>query len=337
MRGSKNGAMVGGKRALAYVVCSLLLSACGNARPDGSPYVAGSTAAAAAAGATPGIGGSAGSITGNAGSAGMQSVVATSGSGGVPSPATAGGGAGGNGGGGAGAQGTAGVMPEAGSSGASAGTGGGGGAVAPRPDLGEGDGRDVITIGDSWMSNTLLTGGAIEGALSRLTSQPYRNYGVQGVLLLQASLFGAAIPSQYDRAKASDPDISTVIMTGGGNDIIQNATVQASCNSGGDACKQKLAEIVAALNALWTKMADDGVKDVVFIRYASDAGSTDSSVRGGGDPPAICLSGKIRCHSIDTTAAVMGELQDGIHPTRAANDRIAKVVHDYMVMNGIRR
>jgi len=209
--------------------------------------------------------------------------------------------------------------------------------MPPREDLGEGDGRDVITIGDSWMSNTLLTGGAIEGALSRLTGQPYRNYAVQGVLLLQSSLFGAAIPTQYDRAKAVDPDVVTVIMTGGGNDIIQNPSVQSSCASGGDACKQKLAEIVAALDALWTKMADDGVKDVVFIRYSSDAGSTDESLRGGGDPPAICLTGRIRCHSIDTTDAVMMQLQDGIHPTRAANDRIAKKVVDYMVANGIRR
>ena len=210
-------------------------------------------------------------------------------------------------------------------------------AAMPRADLGEGDGRDVITIGDSWMSNTLLTGNAIEGALARLTGQPYRNYGVQGVLLLQSSLFGAAIPTQYDRAKSADPDIVTVIMTGGGNDIIQNPTVQASCAEGGEPCKQKLAEIVKALDTLWTEMADDGVQDVVFIRYSSDAGSTDDSLRGGGTPPAICLSGRIRCHSIDTTDAVMGDLQDGIHPTRTANDRIAKKGHDYMVANGIRR
>jgi hypothetical protein len=208
----------------------------------------------------------------------------------------------------------------------------------PRMDLGEGDGSDVITIGDSWRSNTLGTGDAIQGALGRLTSQPYRNYAAQGVLLLEASLFGAAIPSQYGSAKRRDPDISTVIMTGGGNDIIQNPTVQSSCNTGGEACKMKLAEIQAALNTLWTQMANDGVKDVIYIQYSNDAGSTDQDVRDDDRaPPAICVSSKIRCHSIETTEAVMGQLQDGIHPTRAANDRIAKVVVDYMVKEGIRR
>jgi hypothetical protein len=204
-------------------------------------------------------------------------------------------------------------------------------------DLGKGDGSDVVTIGDSWMSNTLGSGDGIEGALLRLTRQPYRNYGVQGVLLLEPSLFGPAIPTQYDDAKRRDREISTVIMTGGGNDIIQNPAVEASCRTAGDACKAKLAEITAALNTLWTEMAEDGVKDVVLIRYAEDAGSTDPAVRMLAGTPAICATDKIRCHTVETTAAVMGDLLDGIHPTRAANDRIAKVVQDLLVAKGIRR
>jgi len=216
--------------------------------------------------------------------------------------------------------------------------GGSGGAAAPmREDLGKGNGRDVVTIGDSWMSNTLLTGGAIEGALDRLTMQPYRHYAVQGVMLLSASAFGAAIPTQYASAKRADPNIKTVIMTGGGNDIIQNPGVQASCNQGGPECVELLGRISAKLDELWTQMAEDGVQDVVYINYSRDAGSTDDSVRGMMKPIAICLTGKIRCHAIDSTPAVMGDLQDGIHPTRAANDRLAKVIYELMEKQGIRR
>jgi lysophospholipase L1-like esterase len=205
-------------------------------------------------------------------------------------------------------------------------------------DLGKGDGSDVVTIGDSWMSNTLGTGDAIEGALRRLTMQRYRNYGVQGVLLTQSGLFGAAIPTQYDQAKRVDPDIKTVIMTGGGNDIIQNATVQSSCETGGDACVRTIMEIGMTLNTLWTKMADDGVQDVVYIRYSDDAGSTADNIREMGRmPPPICTTGKIRCHSLETTEAVMAQLIDGIHPSQAANDRVAKMIVDYMEKNGIRR
>jgi hypothetical protein len=86
-------------------------------------------------------------------------------------------------------------------------------------------------------------------------------------------------------------------------------------------------------------MGADGVEDVVYIQYSDDAGSTDQSVRDARDakPIAACTTGKIRCHSVPTTDAVKGELQDGIHPTRAANDRIAKVIYDLMTQRGIRR
>jgi lysophospholipase L1-like esterase len=230
------------------------------------------------------------------------------------------------------------AAPTAGAGGSFAAAGSSGAASSmPHEDLGKGDGSDVITIGDSWMSNTLGTGDAIQGAMQRLTMQPYRHYAVQGVMLLSASGFGPAIPSQYDTAKRVNPNIKTVLITAGGNDIIQNASVQASCNEGGQECLDLLNKISDTLNELWTKMAADGVKDVVYIRYSKDAGTTSDKVRDMQKPIEICLSGKIRCHAIDSTEAVMAELQDGIHPTRAANDRLAKVIWDVMEKEGVRR
>jgi hypothetical protein len=197
----------------------------------------------------------------------------------------------------------------------------------PRMDLGVGDGSDVVTIGDSWMSYS-INGGGIEGALSR-AGKRYRNYGVAGTQLLNGQ-----IPGQYDRAKRANPNIATVIMTGGGNDIM----FSGGCSTPA-ACEQSLMRLVAGLNELWTKMADDGVKDVVYIRYAQGAGTTPTSSlpTTPPPPPAICLTGRITCHSVDTTMAVMGQLVDGIHPTRAANDRIATTVLAAMEMAGVRR
>ena len=129
-------------------------------------------------------------------------------------------------------------------------------------------------------------------------------------------------------------------MTGGGNDIIQNPTLQSDCQMGGAMCKQTLEQIDQALDKLWTEMATDGVEDVVYIQYASNVGSTAQSLRGDGGvgTPAICLTGKIRCHSVDTTAAVMSQIAaDGIHPLQAANTRIATLVYNLMVQDGMRR
>jgi hypothetical protein len=204
------------------------------------------------------------------------------------------------------------------------------GSAAPPPvviDHGEGDGSDVVTIGDSWMSY-LLSGGGIEGALSR-AGKDYPGYGVAGTTLLSGQ-----IPGQYTRAKGANPTIATVIMTGGGNDIM----FSGGCATP-EACKMSVQALSDGLNELWTTMSNDGVKDVVYIRYAKGAGTTNSDnlPTEPPTPPQICITGPIRCTSVDTTDMVMGSLLDGIHPTSAANDRIAAGVLEIMAMKGIRR
>jgi hypothetical protein len=198
---------------------------------------------------------------------------------------------------------------------------------ATREDLGEGDGSDVVTIGDSWM-DYILGGGGIEGALDRAGTD-YRHYSVSATQLLNGQ-----IPGQYDRAKGVNPDIKTVIMTGGGNDIMFDA---GSCSTP-ERCTAKVNEIVAGLNELWTEMSNDGVKDVVMIRYSADAGSTPSENRPTMvDVAQICVTGPIICHSLETTDLVMGSLVDGIHPSSAANDRIAAALIPMMAERKMRR
>ncbi len=208
-------------------------------------------------------------------------------------------------------------------------------------DLGKGDGSDVVLMGDSLMSNTLEiegTGGGIAPALMQIAGQFYRNYAVQGVMLLRADVFGAAIPTQYETAKRINPDIKTVVMTGGGNDILLNPTLQANCKMVGDQCKQTLAEIGQAFDNLWTEMADDGVQDIVYVEYADNVGTFSPTLRGDVGTPSICFLERVRCHFVDTTAAVMSQVAaDGVHPIQAANERIATLVYNLMVQDGMRR
>jgi hypothetical protein len=217
-------------------------------------------------------------------------------------------------------------------------------APAMHEDLGMGDGSDVVLLGDSWMSNTLQiegTGGGIAPSLIQVSGQPYTNYGVQGVMLLMADAFGPAIPTQYESAKQFQPGIKTVVMTGGGNDVIQNPTLQASCMMNGPECKQLGMDIIAALDKLWSEMSDDGVQDVIYIRYSKSASSSSSDMDAGPPPPPpqICLKGPIRCHSVETTDLVAATdlAADGIHPLVTANQRIAQRVFDLMMSEGMRR
>ena len=125
-----------------------------------------------------------------------------------------------------------------------------------------------------------------------------------------------------------------MIMTGGGNDIM----FSGGCATP-EACKMSVQALADGLNELWTTMAADGVKDVIYIRYSKGAGTTNSAnlPTEPPAPPAICSSGRIRCSSLDTTDLVMGELIDGIHPSPAANDRIAEGLLQLLETKGIRR
>jgi hypothetical protein len=195
-----------------------------------------------------------------------------------------------------------------------------------REDLGKGDGSDVITIGDSWM-DYVLGGGGIQAGLDRLDTN-YRHYSLSGTTLLSGQ-----IPGQYTRAKSANPKILTAIMTGGGNDIM----FSGSCNTA-ESCEAAVKEIVAAWDKLWTQMAMDGVKDVILIQYSADAGTAPTNTRPKMVEPApICSSGKINCHYLATTDLVMGQLVDGIHPTSAANDRIATALTMMMEQRKMRR
>jgi hypothetical protein len=217
-------------------------------------------------------------------------------------------------------------------------------AVPPRTDLGKGDGSDVVLLGDSWMSNTLQfegTGGGIAPSLINLTKQSYRNYAVQGVMMLEADLFGPAIPTQWDDAVRRNPNIATVVMTAGGNDIIQDSSVSAACESGGPACTKKLADILAALESLWARLSASGVKDIVHVTYSSAAGSVKDFDKNVDDLAAACAAvpAPTRCHLVKSTPLVAkSDLAiDGIHPLKSANDRIASTISALMGAAGMRR
>jgi lysophospholipase L1-like esterase len=213
--------------------------------------------------------------------------------------------------------------------------GGGAEAAVPRMDLGMGTGKDVITIGDSWM--LLIFTGIQESLVKASGNRPYRKYGVPGTRLLDG-----VIPGQFTSAKRADPNIKTVVMTGGGNDIIQNATLKADCDRGGPMCAAQLEKIGMALTELWAQMSKDGVQDVVHVMYSASAGTAmfdrAENNRKLGEACAA-VPPPLRCHLLNTDALITKAdmRSDGIHPTDPGYDKIGKAVWDLMVKEGMRR
>lgn len=211
----------------------------------------------------------------------------------------------------------------------------------PRADLGKGDGSDVLMIGDSWMSLGSANSG-IQGGILKASGQPYRAEGIGGTTLLGGGIidiFTAPIPTQYQQAVQANPDVKTVIMTAGGNDILQTG-LQEDCQMQGDACGEQVTKVLDALSSLWAEMAADGVQDLVYILYATPEGqSVDFMLPDGDGAKKRCaeVPAPLRCHIVETLDIVMGDIPDGIHPSQAASDRIGKVVVDLMAERGMRR
>jgi hypothetical protein len=204
----------------------------------------------------------------------------------------------------------------------------------PRMDLGKGNGSDVITIGDSWM---LLFFTGIQESLTAVSGQPYRKYGVPGTRMLSGE-----IPGQYTSAKRANPDIKTVVMTGGGNDIIQNAAIERECQTGGPMCTMQLDAIGKSLSELWGQMSKDGVQDVIHVMYSSAAGNPIKDRELNNQKLAescAAVPPPLRCHLLNTDMIILEAdmSSDGIHPSSAGYDKLGKAVFDLMVKEGMRR
>ncbi|MCA9642763.1 MAG: SGNH/GDSL hydrolase family protein [Polyangiaceae bacterium] len=294
--------------AIWGAVVLTVVQGCGS--NDASPATAGSAGSDGIAG---GAGGTAVGATGPGGTAGTSS------------------GAGGH----AGTAATGGFGGLAGENnyGGAAGAAGSAGSTGHHPDLGVGPGTDVVLIGDSWMN--LGLSGIQQSVVKSSGNRPYRQLGVPGTRLLDN-----VIPTQYELAKAADPSIMTVLMTGGGNDILQDPLVLADCFNVGDLCKSKIDAIGERYIELFDEFATDGVKDVVIVVY------TRGTALGPGAIDYVwatlgpkCDHAPLPCTLVDPDEINGGPLKtrDGIHPTDAGYDLIGAYLYDLMVSEGMRR
>jgi lysophospholipase L1-like esterase len=199
-------------------------------------------------------------------------------------------------------------------------------------DQGMDDGNDVITIGDSYM-NLGTTG--IEQSLERISGRNYRNYAVAGTRVLDE-----AIPNQYDRAKAADANIKTVVMTAGGNDVIMGTQCGSTLNA---TCMTHIDNIQARIWKLHEEMAADGVQDVIYIGYGYTTGVW-AYTKPASDYARMalimdCTKDRMpRCHFIDPINELMGQIGiDGIHPTSTGYDRLGMMAWERMQAEGVRR
>lgn len=217
------------------------------------------------------------------------------------------------------ASGSAAITSSAGAAGNAAGTGGSAGEMSTAGtgsempvDLGEGDGSDVITLGDSWMAG-------IAPALQRVSGQSYRNYSAGGAPLLEGGAGRGNIPAQYMAAKMENADIKSVVLTAGGIDL-----TQGSAGEDNEAVRTALEELFAEFGA-------DGVKDIVYFSYSRGSSESVQNTFIAMQTEVCAAVTPARCHFIDSDTIIDRMLADGIHPTSQGSTALAEAAYKLMM------
>jgi hypothetical protein len=212
---------------------------------------------------------------------------------------------------------------------------------------------DVTIIGDSYVTGFFSP--TLQSALAALDpmASQFRNYAVAGTSLATGG-FGT-IPPQFDQAVSANPVIKFSIMDGGGNDILlcdaaKFPACDTTCSTTGSSTKKVCIDIVntaaAAAHELMAKMANAGVKDIIYFFYPR------LPAKGGGykeildyaeplakstcDSTAAMTDGKLTCHFVDLAEpfqAAGGDMNpanfsvlDGVHPSQAGQDIAARQI-----------
>lgn len=293
-------------------------------------------------------GGGNGGVGGAAGIAGGGAAPDAGGTGGIAGDVGGSGGSGGIGGSG----GSGGV----GGSGGTGGTGGTGGSPVVRPKCLQSDSQ-VIVIGDSYINWSTHT---MPQDFVAVTGQTWRMYAIGGASMASGGVAGF-IPDQFETAVRADPNITTVVMDGGGNDIL----IPNGFFLGGGDCKnletsptlpvcQMIVQLaVDRANALMDRGVDVGVKDVIYFFYPH---VPEGTIIGGAKPNAILdyayplvrgvcdgaearTAGKLRCHFVDTIPIFEGHTDwfaaADIHENAMGSMAIAQAIWQTMQDNCI--
>jgi len=197
------------------------------------------------------------------------------------------------------------------------------------------DRNDVVTVGDSIFDLS----GDLQRNLEANAGQTFRDYTISGAELSGGSL-ARAINLQYSDANSFNGDISTVLMNGGGNDILIPAMVGDlyGCRikwyrkNISSRCKNLINNVYVDLVNLMNTMHSDGVNNIVYLGYyelprgnANLNSALEYGVTRLGD---ACANTNASCAFIDSRGSIPAEyvLDDNIHPTAEGSQVLADLV-----------
>lgn len=214
----------------------------------------------------------------------------------------------------------------------------------------------VMIIGDSyinWITHTFPSDLA--------TAAGQKGFRLEAIGAASMASGGATtlIPKQFELSYARDGDVHTVVMDGGGNDILVPAPrfdPLATCKNDPKSptlpqCQSIVGEALGTATKLIDRAVEAGIRDVVYFFYPHVPQPT---LIGGDAPNAILdyalpmvrdlcddtverTNGKLRCHFVDMVPVFEGHADwffpGDIHPNSKGSRAMAAAVWETMKKN----
>ncbi len=217
---------------------------------------------------------------------------------------------------------------------------GGIGGLASNDRVSNADNNQVVTIGDS----IFALSGKLQDFLESYAGETFRRYTISGAEL-KGGIIATDIYTQYEIAKRDNPNIETIVMDGGGNDILIPAIAlfdPYNCKTQwyqfgrlSSTCKNYIDDIYVDAVNLLNKMHADGVDNVIYLGYYYTKNglflldSMEEAVDYGDMRLSqACRYSAANCQFVDPRSTIKDSniIIDGIHPTTEGSRKLANLI-----------
>jgi hypothetical protein len=207
------------------------------------------------------------------------------------------------------------------------------------------DNNQVITLGDSIFDLS----DELQGNLEAYAGQTFRKYTLSGAQLSNGGIGIAPVVEQYAEAKADDPDIQTIVMDGGGNDILIPVVAQFDpyrCKTRwyqfgklSSKCREFIDDIYVDGVNLLNDMDNDGVENIIYLGYYYTKNallslkSLKQAVDYGNETLArACQNSTADCTFVDPRSSIVNSdiIFDGIHPASSGSRKLADLIWPHL-------
>jgi len=212
------------------------------------------------------------------------------------------------------------------------------------PNITSAGNNKIVNIGDS----IFALSGKISDYLHSYAGKTFRRYATSGAEIKGSNILTSFdVYAQYARARSHSSLIDTIIMDGGGNDILIPATMAFdpyNCkkdwweSSLSSSCKGLINDIYVDTVNLLNQMGRDGVKNILFLGYyrikfgVIGSTSLNAAVDYGDARLAAAVANATAASNyrvfIDPRSSIVNSdiIIDGVHPATSGSKKLADLI-----------